>query len=37
MSLLWHGGVVAVLSLASLAAGERVFSWIGYAPRRASE
>jgi hypothetical protein len=37
MSLLWHGGVVAVLSLASLAAGERVFSWIGYAPRRTSD
>jgi len=37
MSLLWHGGVVAILSLASLAAGERLFAWIGYAPRRATE
>lgn len=34
MSLLWHGGAVAILSLASLAAGERLFAWIGYAPRR---
>lgn len=34
MSLLWHGGIVATLSLASLAAGERLFAWIGYAPRR---
>jgi len=34
MSLLWHGGMVAVLSLASLSLGERVFAWIGYAPRR---
>jgi hypothetical protein len=37
MSLFWHGGIVALLSLASLAAGERLFAWIGYAPRRASE
>ena len=37
MSLLWHGGVVALLSLASLAAGERLFAWIGYAPRRAPD
>jgi len=37
MSLLWHGGVVALLSLASLAAGERLFAWIGYAPRRLPE
>jgi hypothetical protein len=36
MSLLWHGGMVALLALASLAAGERLFAWIGYAPRRAS-
>jgi hypothetical protein len=36
MSLLWHGGVVAALALASLATGERLFAWIGYAPRRAS-
>lgn len=34
MSLVWHGGMVAVLSLASLVAGERLFGWIGYAPRR---
>ena len=34
MSLLWHGGMVAALSLVSLAAGERLFAWIGYAPRR---
>jgi len=34
MSLVWHGGMVAALSLASLAAGERMFAWIGYAPRR---
>jgi hypothetical protein len=34
MSLLWHGGIVALHSLASLAAGERLFAWIGYAPRR---
>jgi len=37
MSLLWHGGVVALLSLASLAAGERLFAWIGYAPRRLTD
>ena len=37
MSLLWHGGMVAVISLASLAAGERMFAWIGYAPRRARD
>jgi len=37
MSLLWHGGIVALLCLASLAAGERVFGWIGYAPRRVRE
>jgi hypothetical protein len=36
MSLVWHGGMVAAISLASLAAGERVFAWIGYAPRRTS-
>ena len=36
MSLLWHGGMVAVLALASLAAGEKLFAWIGYAPRRAA-
>jgi hypothetical protein len=34
MSLLWHGGVVAALALASLAGGERLFAWIGYAPGR---
>jgi hypothetical protein len=34
MSLMWHGGVVALLSLACLATGERLFAWIGYAPRR---
>jgi hypothetical protein len=34
MSLLWHGGIVAALSLASLAAGERLFAWIGYAAGR---
>jgi hypothetical protein len=37
MSLVWHGGIVAILSLASLAAGERLFAWIGYAPRRTSD
>ena len=37
MSLLWHGGVVALLSLASLAAGERLFAWIGYSPTRISD
>jgi hypothetical protein len=26
--------VVALLSLACLATGERLFAWIGYAPRR---
>jgi hypothetical protein len=36
MSLVWHGGMVALLSLLSLAAGERVFAWIGYAPKRAA-
>lgn len=36
MSLLWHGGMVALLALASLAAGERLFSWIGYAPKRSA-
>ncbi len=36
MSLVWHGGMVALLSLASLAAGERLFSWIGYAPKRSA-
>src|SRR6478735_2562162 len=34
MSLLWHGGAVAILSLASLGMGQRLFAWIGYAPRR---
>ena len=34
MSLVWHGGVVALISLLSLAAGERLFGWIGYAPKR---
>ncbi|MEO8160609.1 MAG: NrsF family protein [Arenimonas sp.] len=34
MSLLWHGGAVALLSLASLATGGRLFAWIGYAPKR---
>ena len=34
MSLVWHGGMVALLSLLSLAAGDRVFAWIGYAPKR---
>jgi hypothetical protein len=29
MSLLWHVGVVALLSLASLALGKRLFGWIG--------
>lgn len=29
MVLLWHLGVVALLSLASLAMGRRLFSWIG--------
>jgi len=33
MVLLWHIGVVAVLSLASLALGKRLFGWIG--PARA--
>jgi hypothetical protein len=33
MSLVWHGGVVAVLSLLSLVSGERLFAWIGYAPK----
>lgn len=34
MSLVWHGGIVALLSLASLVAGQRLFAWIGYAPKR---
>ena len=34
MSLLWHGGVVATLALASLASGEKLFAWLGYAPKR---
>ena len=29
MVLLWHIGVVALLSLASLAMGKRLFGWIG--------
>jgi len=33
MSLLWHGGVVAVLALASLASGEKLFALLGYAPK----
>ena len=33
MVLLWHVGAVALLSLASLAFGARLFAWIGYAPR----
>ena len=33
MSLLWHGGIVAVLALLSLFSGERLFAWIGYARR----
>ena len=33
MVLLWHVGAVALLSLASLAFGTRLFAWIGYAPR----
>ena len=28
--------IIALLSLASLAAGERLFSWIGYAPKRSA-
>jgi hypothetical protein len=35
MSLVWHGGIVAALALASLLSGERLFAWIGYAPKRA--
>ena len=34
MSLLWHGGVVATLALLSLASGEKLFAWLGYAPKR---
>src|SRR4249919_314454 len=33
MSLLWHGGVVAMLALLSLACGEKLFAWLGYAPK----
>ena len=29
MTLLWHGGMVAILCLACLASGKRLFSWIG--------
>ena len=36
MSLVWHGGMVAAISLASLAAGERLFAWIGFAARRSA-
>jgi hypothetical protein len=35
MSLAWHGGVVLALALASLVSGQRLFAWIGYAPKRA--
>jgi hypothetical protein len=34
MSLVWHGGIVAALALASLFSGDRLFAWIGYAPKR---
>ena len=34
MSLVWHGGIVLVLAVASYFSGERLFSWIGYAPKR---
>jgi hypothetical protein len=34
MSLVWHGGIVAALALACWAGGDRVFAWIGYAPKR---
>lgn len=37
MSLVWHGGVVAALALAGLAGGERLFAWIGYAPKRSAD
>jgi hypothetical protein len=33
MSLVWHGGIVAALSLASWLGGERVFGWLGHARR----
>lgn len=33
MSLVWHFGAVAVLSLLSVALGGKVFSWIGHARR----
>jgi hypothetical protein len=35
MSLVWHGGVVLALALASLLSGQRLFAWIGYAPKHA--
>ena len=33
MSLVWHGGIVMALSLASWLGGERVFDWLGHARR----
>ncbi len=33
MGLLWHTGAVALLSSASWMFGQRLFAWIGYAPR----
>ena len=36
MSLVWHGGIVAALALASLVSGEHLFAWIGYAPKRSA-
>ena len=33
MALLWHAGVVGVLSLLGALSGNRVFAWIGYARR----
>ena len=36
MSLVWHGGVVAALALASLLSGDRLFAWIGYAAKRSA-
>jgi len=33
MSLLWHGGIVAMLAIACWLGGERVFGWLGYARR----
>ncbi len=33
MSLVWHFGIVALLSLVSVLVGRKVFSWIGHARR----